>query len=93
MAKSTSCKEAIANFEKAKGVVAAEADKVNVTLVAVPFIYSACCNFRQQQTLDPVPNFIGSALWSSSSHRQDGRKPFLAESLQVSASADLAVSR
>lgn len=28
MAKSTSCKEAIANFEKAKGVVAAETDKV-----------------------------------------------------------------
>ncbi len=29
MAKSTSCKEAIANFEKAKGVVAAEAEKVH----------------------------------------------------------------
>ena len=28
MAKPTSCKEAIANFEKAKGVVAAETDKV-----------------------------------------------------------------
>ena len=37
MAKSTSCKEAIANFEKAKGVVAAEADKVYVALIVATF--------------------------------------------------------
>ena len=30
MAKATSCKEAIANFEKVKGVVAAETDKVRL---------------------------------------------------------------
>lgn len=35
MAKATSCKEAIANFEKAKGVVAAETDKVLHTALAV----------------------------------------------------------
>ena len=32
MAKATSCKEAIANFEKIKGVVAAETDKVRLNL-------------------------------------------------------------
>ena len=35
MAKSTPCKEAIANFEKAKGVVAAETDKVQCPLIAM----------------------------------------------------------
>ena len=35
MAKATSCKEAIANFEKAKGVVAAETDKVRLDMACV----------------------------------------------------------
>lgn len=33
MAKVTTCREAIANFEKAKGVVATEADKVSLLLL------------------------------------------------------------
>ena len=42
MAKSTSIKDAVANFEKAKGVVAAEAEKVRVEQMASGFCLSTC---------------------------------------------------
>ena len=67
MAKATSCKEAIANFEKAKGVVAAETDKVRLNL--------SCVEIPEQLRLFLVTDafLAGLAIWSSASHRQDGR--------------------
>lgn len=76
MAKSTSCKEAIANFEKTKGLVAAETEKVSCLL---------CYDAGGLRTVEQLEvGCAGFALWPSSSYRQNGCKSFFLESLQVS---------
>lgn len=76
MAKVTTCREAIANFEKAKGVVATEADKVSL-LIAQIVCFMRCCRYTQQWWL------AGRAERVLPSHREARPCPGFAQGLQV----------
>lgn len=79
MAKATSCKEAIANFEKAKGVVAAETDKV-LTQLSPASLEAVYLDTNSVTDL----GLTGFTVWTSTPYRQDGRQSIVPEGMQVS---------